>query len=215
MHLAIFLPTFKRPNSLQRVSDNIHSTTAAAHTLYFGLEASDEQGIKAAKATGDKVVINKYEPGYSNTIQTIYETSSEPFFIHANDDFLFLPHWDEIPLKMFDRPDLMVVGLRQTEGDTHGSAISMVRRSYIETMSGVIDMPNRVFYPYNHNYVDTEFTRTAQSRGVWAKCDELGIIHQHPLLVGSTVKDETYLKNEATVDIDKQTFNSRQTLFGW
>ena len=210
--LAIMLPTYKRPYALQDVATNLEKATKNSFTLYFGLEKDDLAGIEAAKATGHKVIINESFPGYANTIQTIYEHSTEPFLLHANDDFLFLPNWDEIPLAMFEREDLMVVGLRQTEGDIHGSAISMFRRRYIEEMSGVVDSPNRVFYPYNHNYVDTEFTRTAQSRGVWAKCGELVIVHQHPGFTGKE-KDETYRKNEATVGEDRRTFESRQHLW--
>lgn len=210
--LAIFLPTYKRPDSLQKVASNLEKATIEPFTLYFGLEKDDKLGIEAAKATGHEVVINKYAPGYANTIQTIYEKSREPFFIHANDDFLFMPDWPKVPLAMFEREDLMVVGLRQTEGDQHGSAISMIRRKYIEEQSGVVDMPNRVFYPYHHNYVDTEFTRTAQHRGVWAFCSELVIVHQHPGFVG-TKKDATHLKNDETAEKDKQTFERRLHLF--
>lgn len=210
--LAVFLPTYRRPDVLAGVAKNLEENTKNSFTLYFGLEKDDTAGIEAAKATGHKVVINQYEPGYSNTIQTIYENSNEPFFLHANDDFIFNKDWDEAPLSMFDREDLMVVGLRQTETDQHGSAICMVRRKYIEEQSGVIDMPNRVFYPYKHNYVDTEFTQTAQKRGVWAKCGPQVINHMHPGFTGKP-KDDTHKKNDDTVEADQRTFESRQHLW--
>lgn len=211
--IAVYLPTYKRPEALAKVARNIEENTFHPFKIYFGLEKDDGAGIEAARATGHEVVINKYEPGYSNTIQSIYEVSTEPYFIHANDDFEFTKHWDEIPMSMFTG-SIMVVGLKQTEGDNHGSAISLIKRQYIEEQSGVIDMPGRVFYPYNHNYVDTEFTATAQFRGVWAKCDPQVIIHHHPGFTGGP-KDATHLKNDATVDLDKKTFESRQHLFGW
>lgn len=213
MKLAIFLPTYKRPHALAEVAKNLETATGSQFTLYFGLEKDDYAGLDAAIATGHRAVINKYEPGYSNTIQSIYEASKEPFILHANDDFLFLPNWDLGPLSMFEREDLMVVGLRQTEGDTHGSAISLFRRRYIEEQSGVMDMPNRIFYPYNHNYVDTEFTQTAQSRNVWAKYGDLVIIHQHPGFTGKE-KDHTHKKNDETVHLDEATFNQRKHLWG-
>lgn len=210
--IAILLPTYKRPHALAKVAKNIEEATKHSFTLYFGVEKEDKESAKAAKATGHKVIVNKYEPGYSNTIQSIYEVSKEPFMLHANDDFEFTQNWDEVPISMFERPDLMVVGLRQHESDRHGSAICMWRREYIETQSGVIDMPNRVFYPYNHNYIDTEFTQTAQKRGVWAKCDPLVIHHHHPGFTGKE-KDETYKKNDATVEIDQATFERRRHLW--
>lgn len=210
--LAIYLPTYKRPHRLAGVAKNLEEATMHPFTLYFGLEKDDLQGIKAAKATGHRVVINKYEPGYSNTIQSIYEASDEPYFIHANDDFFFLPHWDEVPMTQFTG-NIMVVGLKQAENDSHGSAISLVKREYIETMSGVPDMPNRVFYPYPHHYVDTEFTRVAQKRGVWGMCDKWGIRHEHYGLTGGE-RDETYKKNDDTSGKAQELFESRRHIWG-
>lgn len=210
--LAIFMPTYKRPHALEEVARNLEANTKNSFTLYFGLEKEDLAGIEAAKQTGHQVIINKYEPGYSNTIQTIYEASGEPFFLHANDDFYFNNDWDEVPLSMFTGK-IMVVGLKQTEGDNHGSAISMIKREYIEKMSGVIDIPGRVFFTYNHNFIDTEFTQTAQSRGVWAKCDPQVIVHLHPGFTGKE-KDGTYKKNDDTVETDRKTFETRKHLWG-
>lgn len=211
--IDILVPTYKRPHDLQRLATNLEQTTYGKFVLYFGLEPDDKEGQAAADFTSHKVVVNKYEPGYSNTIQTLYEFSNNPFIIHANDDFEFMEGWDEKPIAMFDRKDLMVVGMPQTEGDFHGSAISMFRRKYIEEMSGVIDMPNRVFFPYPHHYVDTEFTRTAQFRNVWAMCDSRGINHMHPGFTGKP-PDETNKKNDATSEIARQIFESRQHLWG-
>jgi hypothetical protein len=212
--IGIFLPTYKRPKVLQAVARNIEETTKNPFHLYFGLEPEDEAGIDAAMKTGHSVVINKYgsEAGYVNTIQTIYEQADEPFFIHANDDFEFRQDWDEVPLSMFKTPTVMVVGMRQNEEDSQGSAISMVRRKYIEERSGVVDMPNQVFYPYPHHYCDTEFTETAQRRGVWAFCSDWGINHANPAFTGNP-KDETYKKNDATSEEGSKIFLSRRHLW--
>lgn len=210
--IAVLCPTYKRPHALKAVVDNLKATTKHSYTLYFGLEPDDEAGIEAANKTGAKVVINKYDQGYSGTIQTLYEASKEPFFIHANDDFVFLPNWDEVPIAMFDREDLMVVGLKQHVDDFHGSAISMIRRSYIEDRSGVVDMPNRVFYPYPHHYADTEFTETAKNRGVWALCDVQGIDHRHYGFTGAE-RDQTYIKNDNTSEQSRVIYEARRHLF--
>lgn len=214
MKLGIYLPTYKRPHTLADVAKNIEETTFSDFVLYFGCEPDDKESIDAARKTGHKVVINKYDgdAGYSNTIQSIYEESSEPIFFHANDDFIFLKDWDKIPMSMFKTEWVQMVGVPQNEQDRTYSAICFTRRSYIKERSGVIDMPNRVFYPYHHNYQDTEFTYTAQARGVWASSDAPCIIHQHPGIVGGD-KDETYRKNDATVGQDEITFNSRKHLW--
>ncbi len=212
--LGIFLPTYHRPSALQAVADNIEQTAKNDFTLYFGCEPEDSGSIEAARATGHRVVINRYggDAGYSNTIQSIYEQSDEPIFFHANDDFTFLDGWDEHPVAMFDTEQVMVVGVPQNEADKTYSAICFIRRRYIEEQSGVIDMPNRVFYAYGHNYQDTEFTRTAQSRGVWFSSSSPCIDHQHPGFTGKD-KDETYRKNDALAGRDQETFERRQHLW--
>lgn len=211
--LGILLPTYKRPDSLERVAKNIKETTKNSYTLYFGVEPEDEVSILAAQKIANVVSApNFHEPGYSGAIQSMYETSTEPFLFHANDDFEFLPNWDEHPIAMFETPQVQVVGVPQNEADKTYSAICFFRRSYIERQSGVVDMPNRVFYPYHHNYQDTEFTRTAQSRAVWFSSDVPCINHLHPGFTGKE-KDEVYLKNDATIEEDKKTFESRQHLW--
>lgn len=209
------LPTYKRPSILQAVADNIKATTKNSYTLYFGVESDDKASYEAALATGHKVVVNKYgsEEGYSNTIQSIYEISQEPFIFHSNDDFEFLQDWDEHPIAMFETEQVQVVGVPQNEADKTYSAICFIRRKYIEEQSGVVDMSNRVFYPYHHNYQDTEFTRTAQSRGVWYSSSAPCINHLHPGFTGKE-KDETYKKNDATYELDRITFENRQHLWG-
>lgn len=211
--IDILLPTYKRPLALAKVAKNLEETTKHDFTLWFGLEADDEAGQRAAEATGHRWLVNPYEPGYSNTIQALYEASDGEFITHANDDFEFRPDWDEVPIAMFDRESLMVVGMRQHENDDHGSAISMFRRKYIEEQSGVIDMPNRVFYPYPHHFVDTEFTETAKYRNVWAKCDVQGIDHRHYGFTGAD-RDQTYIKNDNTSEQARIIYESRRHLWG-
>ena len=210
--LAIYLPTYHRPHTLRNVARNIAEVTTTPYTLYFGVEAEDKESLDAAKLTGHEVVVNAHDPGYSGTIQTMYENSHEPFWFHANDDFEFLKDWEKQPIAMFENAGVKVVGVKQREVDTTYSAICFARRSYIEEQSGVIDMPNRIFFPYNHNYQDTEFTRTAQARGVWASCDAPCIEHRHPGFTGGE-KDETYRKNDATVELDRVTFEKREHLW--
>lgn len=208
--LGIFLPTYKRPERLQDVASEIERNTTNEFTLYFGVELDDEESADAARATGHVVVTNEYSPefGYSNTIQTIYEQSDDEIFFHANDDFHFYKGWDEAPLKYLEaHPEVMVLGVEDGTAEPSFSTVSFIRRKYIEEQSGVIDMLDRVFYPYHHNYQDTEFTYTAQARGVWAKLDGMCIRHDRE---GS---DLTYEKNEKTSPVDKETFESRKDLW--
>lgn len=215
--LDIFLPTYKRPHKLAEVAKNIEETTHHPFTLYFGLEKDDTEGIKAAKATGHQVIINPNKPGYSNTVQAMYEASKGKYWFHSNDDFVHLKDWDKDPIGMLeDSPELMVIGCNDGNPKTRYYTISMVRRKYIENMSGVVDMPNRCFYIYNHNFIDTEFTETAISRGVWQACGSPCIEHHNPgfsHLFGEIEIDETYEKNNATSVEDQKTYEERRHLW--
>lgn len=215
--LDILLPTYKRPDVLQEVATNIEKVTKTPFTLYFGLEKDDKEGIQAAKKTGHEVVVNKYDPSYSNTAQTIYENSNAEYIFYANDDFVFLEGWELAPIKMLENPELMVIGCHDGNPDTRYWTISMIRRQYIQERSGVVDIPNRLFYPYHHNYIDTEFTETAIKRGVWRPCYQKCIEHHHPSLAeiyGEDQKsDVTYTKNISRFADDTHTYNSRHHLF--
>ena len=215
--LNIYLPTYKRPFKLAQIAKNIEETTYYPFELYFGVEADDRESILAAKDTGHKVVINPYEPGYANTVQAMYEQSDGEYWFHSNDDFVHLPEWDKRPIDLLDEsPTLMVIGCHDGNPKTRYYTISMVRRKYIEDMSGVVDMPNRCFYPYHHNYIDTEFTETAIHRGVWDVCTAPCIEHHNPgfaHIFGDVETDETYEKNNRTAGKDADTYNSRRNLW--
>lgn len=211
--LGIYCPTFKRPGKLQEVSDNIKANTKNSYVLYWGVEPFDTETIETAKKTGDVVVINSGKQGYSDTIQTIYEQSNEEYWFHANDDFYFPENWDEKHIEYLDaNQEVMVLGAHDGAYSPSYSTISFCRRKYIEEMSGVVDKPNRVFGPYRHNYIDTEFTQTAQKRNVWARITDECIVHKHPAFTGEE-KDYTYKKNDELSPEDERTFDSRKHLW--
>lgn len=216
--LAIFLPTYKRPNVLLKVARNIERNTHNPYKLYFGIEVDDAESLKVLQDNELNFYINEYEPSFSNTIQTLYEHTDEPTFMMANDDFYFTYRWDEGPINVLNQNDsIMVLGLHDgNPTNTKYSTISLTKRVYIEKHSGVIDRPGRVLYPYNHNFVDDEFTETAQARKVWEKLEGPCIIHQHPTFTWLDERnelDETYKKNDALSAVDTQTYFSRRPLW--
>lgn len=215
MALGIYMPTYGRANKLKAVIDNIKQATKHPYKLYFGVEPEDRETILVLKDLKQNIIYNHDESTYSNALQAIYEATDEPIFLWANDDFHFLQDWDEEPLKMFDNPDISVLGLHDGNPNTKYFSISLVRRKYIKEQSGVVDMPNRVLYPYEHNFVDDELTETAQSRGVWDKYPGPCIEHRHPSFtwLGEFPDDDTYRKNGKTITVDLETFNNRRRLW--
>lgn len=206
--LAIWCPTYKRPHKLQEVATNIEQNTHSKFKLYWGCEPGDTESIEAAKATGHTVVINRGRMGYADTVQAMYEDSKEPIAFHANDDFYFPKDWDKPAMDYLkEHPETLVLGVHDGNSNTNFYTISFIRRSYIKELSGVIDMPNRVFYPYLHNFQDTEFSQTAIKRGVWASIPDACIEHRR---LGN---DETYTKNNNTYSADSETYYRRKNLF--
>ncbi len=210
--LGVYLPTWGRPHALKRVADNVAAATVTPYTLIFACECNDEDSIEEGRKWG-RVVVNHDTPSYSNSLQVAYEEDDSPFFIGANDDFDFKPGWDTAALKeMRAMPWIRVVGIYDGNPSCDFSTISLIDRRYIEEQSGVIDMPNRVNYPYKHNYVDTEFHATAVARKVFRPCRDSVIVHRHPDW-GYAEIDDTYRKSQASLSEDGHTFNSRAHLW--
>lgn len=209
--LGIYIPSYGRPDSIAKVVKNLRETTKYKYKLYWGLEKHDTASIQAAKKLKQTVIYNTGDPKYSDALQAIYEATDEPIFLWGNDDFHFLENWDEKPLEMMQDENIGVLGLHDGNPKTGFTAIALVRRKYIEEESGVVDMPNRVLYPYNHNFVDNELTATAQSRGKWAACNAPCIEHQHPSFtwLGDFPTDDTYKKNDSKFIEDAETYNDR------
>lgn len=219
--LLIALPTLKRPDAVRSVAKNIEETThGEAWTLVFGVEGDDVESLEAAHSTGHSVSINRNERSYSGAIQSIYEDFGEghDFLFTANDDFHFLPDWNRAPVEMLEsNPGIHVVGVDDGHPSKRFTGIQMIRLDYIRTQSGVVDIPNRVFYPYRHNYADNEMTETAQNRGVWSYIDAPCVEHRHHSFYGVFDQlmqyDWTYAKSIETVDEDQRTYVSRRHLW--
>lgn len=215
--LGIYCPTYGRAHKLQAVATNIEQATKTPFKLYWGVEPDDLESIEAAKATGHTVVVNKGNKGYSDTVQTMYEQADEPIFFCANDDFFFPDGWDVRPIEnLSNNPETMVLGVHDGNPKTRYYTVMFIRRLYIEEQSGVVDMPNRVFYPYQHNYQDTEFSETAANRGVWDRLEGPCIHHLNPGLshvFGDIQNDPTYDKNNATAGADARTYDNRRHLW--
>lgn len=210
--IGIYVPTLGRPHKLQALVDNIHQATRTPHGIVFVTERDDPESLRAALATGANAIVNRYEPSYSNALQTAYETFNHPYFVGANDDFDFQPGWDVEALSVMRAPGVMVVGIDDGGPSCDYSTISLIDRRYIDEQSGVADMPRRVNYPYKHNYADTEFFHTAVSRGVFKAATRSVIKHRHPDFGGVDL-DDTYRKSQASLSEDGATFNSRAHLW--
>lgn len=214
--VAIFIPSFGRPNELSRVIDNLYENTPfESFNAYFILESHDTASIEAAKHLRAKVIINEGKPCYADAINTAYHKTLEPYFFTGADDLGFQQGWLETALACMNET-IKVVGTNDLGqipiGVARNSTHYLVARDYIKKQSGVIDQPDTVLYFYSHNYTDTEFTQTAVSRGVYVYCPESRIEHFHPVW-NKGVWDETYKKGQQTSAQDERLFKERRHLW--
>jgi glycosyltransferase involved in cell wall biosynthesis len=210
--IDVLVPTYGRPDSLQRLFDNVRETSDDVQVTFI-VERDDDASYEAAREIVDAIVlVNAAEPSYSNALQHGYRRTLEKFFIAGNDDFDFQPGWDKAALELLADPDIDVVGVDDGDPNTKYSTIAVVRRSYIEQRSGCIGYPGRVFYPYQHNFVDTEFFHTAVARGVFCPCPQSKIFHLHPDF-GHATDDATYQKGRKSFADDAGTFQARRWLW--
>lgn len=208
-NIAVIVPTYHRARRLERVAKNIHDNTQS-HTLYFVCEPGDTPSIKEIEQLGELCIINKVPGTHTGAANTAYQETCEPFFIIANDDFNFTLGWDVAALEKMNE-GFSVVGLNDCISDSF-TQITLVRRSYIETQSGVVDEPNTLYHSgYHHNYVDTEFAEVAMMRGVYIKCPESRVEHKH--WTKGAPMDETYKKTFSRASHDQRLYQSRRHLW--
>jgi glycosyltransferase involved in cell wall biosynthesis len=210
--IDIIIPSWHRPNALKKAADNAYDNTKNDIVLTFVFEPDDTESIDMAKKIKESYLISKYPGNHTGAANTGYQMTNEPFLIVANDDFNFHQDWDVPALAKMEDKNIGVVGLN--DGSNTGfTAITLVRRAYIEQQSGCIDTPNVLYYPgYNHNYVDTEFSATAKKRGAFVACPEAVVEHMH-WAFGKAQLDPTYEKSNATSQADSITFGNRAHLW--
>lgn len=214
MTLGVYIPTLNRPDVLAGVIENLAaSAPRKLYALTFVVEPFDEASLEECKRLRADVIVNPYTATYSNAIQAAFEQRPTEFFLNGNDDFDFRPGWAKAVLGHFTDPKVMAVGVDDGFPPRGIACIHVVRRTYIEEVGGVIDMPpGRVYFPYEHNYIDPEFWATAERRGVtdWAR--EAQIRHLHAPSLG-WYQDATYQKGQESAMRDGALFTSRQHLW--
>ncbi len=214
MKIGVYIPTLGRPGALAGVIKNLAaSAPRRLYALTFIVEPFDKASLKECKRLRADVIVNPYEATYSNAIQAAFEQRPTEFFLNGNDDFDFRPGWAEAVLAHFIDPSVMVVGVDDGFPFRGVATIHVVRRTYIEEVGGVIDMPpGRVYFPYEHNYIDPEFWATAERRGVTDWALEAQVRHVHGPSLGLSY-DATYEKGQESALRDGALYASRQHLW--
>lgn len=216
--IDIIIPTLGRPQRIADMVTAIHDATVEAHQVVLVVEAHDTDTITAANDTDALVVVNRRTRNYQGAVNTAYEDTSGDWLFCGADDLVFHPGWDQECLSL--AADLLadVIGTNDLYNPyvARGmhSTHSLVRRSYLDTLGGVVDQGPRSFLAecYDHNFCDTEFIATAKMRGRFRPCLTAIVEHLHPC-AGKAEMDATYQRSMAEFDRDSRLYDMRMSLW--
>lgn len=214
--LAILVPVLRRPHRVKPLLESIAAATPGEPRVLFIADADDDDELAALSEVGAEYL--KLEPpvSWARKINAGYEATTEPFLFIAADDLAFHPGWFARAMS-YMRPGIEIVGTNDIcnprvmcgQHATH----MLIRRSYIERQSGVIDEPGKVVHEgYPHEYADDELVQTAMARGVYAHAFDSIVEHLHPL-VDKAPDDDTYRLGRSQTRVGKRLFYSRRHLW--
>lgn len=173
------------------------------------LTAVDAEGAEAMTFPGNPAtMVEKVNGGFART--------TEPFVFGASDDIRILPGCLEVAhAAMTDGIGVVCVndGIAQHRHDGALTGHCLIRRSYIDEHSGVMDRSGVVLHPgYVHYYSDLELWQTARVRGAYVSCFEARIDHPHPN-DGTAPVDVVQEWSRARQTADLRTYLSRRHLW--
>lgn len=216
--VAIIIPVLARPHRVAPVLAAFHAATPEPHRVLFVADHDDTDELAALRAAGADAIVMDTEPrGFAAKINAGYHATDDPWIFTAADDLY--PHRDWFSRALeWAKPEHGVIGTNDiaNPGVMAGqhSTHSLIRRSYVERCSGVIDMPNTPMCPlYRHEYTDTELVGTARFRGAFVMAYDSIVEHRHPAWDITIPMDSTYKKGQAAGPVDQRTYQRRMHLW--
>ena len=152
MKVAIFIPTLYRSHNIARVTQSIIDTTNVPYEIYFMCPEDDFETIAEIEKFGCKYWTDTGDMRFVKRIQFMYEHTDEEWFLTGADDIVFQHGWFDAALEYMEY--FSVISFHDECNPNQPGTNFLIRRSYIEESSGVIDSPNTVFYQnYFHNFL--------------------------------------------------------------
>lgn len=208
--VAVLVPVLDRPHRIEPLVRSVAAATYVSHRILFG--ASDQPSIDEIRRLGCEVVVDEGgdEGSYAKRINRLYRASTEPYVLLAADDLAFRPGWFEAARRVADEVDgVAAINDLYSVVGVH----FLIKRSYIETMSGCVDEPNVVLHEgYRHAYCDDELRWTATARGRFGYAPDSVIEHLHPG-IGKSQSDHVYRIGAESMTQGAEVFRSRAHLW--
>lgn len=214
--VAISIPSYKRAHKILAVYKNAKDSSPLTANIYFIIEKDDQESIDVLEAHRLSYFINERTRGSAGAHNTAYLKTNERYFFIGADDLDFKKGWFEKcmekmvdPIKVVGTNDLHNRNVLRGVFATH----FLVDRSYVEKRSGIFDSENLLLPEcYIHNYSEREFVEMAKLRNVFVPCLEAIVEHLH-WSWGLSPKDETYAKQDGTLDHDSGIYLKRRPLW--
>lgn len=212
--VAILVPVLNRPANVAPLMESIQATTPDPYRVLWICDPGDTAEQDEIAHEGGWMI----SPGgsYASKINAGFRETDEPWLMLAADDLRFHPEWLERAMR-WATPETGVIGTNDLcnprvmcgEHSTH----SLVRRSYIDAESGVVDEPGKVLHEgYMHEYCDDEMVQTAMARGRYVHAFDSIVEHLHPL-VDKAPDDDTYRKGRVHTRQSRRLFAMRRRLW--
>lgn len=204
--LAVLIPTLGRAERLLGLLENIHAVTQTPHEVYFIAEKGDPETVKTLLDSSAVLIHGSYG-SCAKAMNEGYRISTEPYVFTGNDDLRFHEGWDTAALEALE-DGKHVCGTN--DGNNRMTCFALVRRSFIESQSGVFDKPDTLWHEYQSQYCDTELADYAQHRGVWTEAPESLTEHLHWEFGKGDRDHPNYVKGRALCEADHRTFVERR-----
>jgi Glycosyl transferase family 2 len=217
---VIGVPVLNRPHRVEPLLENISETTPEPHRVLFIADSDDQAELEALNAAGAEYITLDPPVNWAAKINALYRETTEPFIFAAADDLLFRPDWLTRALS-YMKPGIGIVGTNDLANNRvmcgeHATHM-LIRRSYVNKHSGVIDEPGTVIHPgYPHEFGDDELIQTAMARGAYAHAFDSLVQHCHPIvgpMAGKVSDDDTYRLGRARTRQGRRLFHSRRHLW--
>jgi hypothetical protein len=211
--IDILIPTYKRPEKIRLLIENIKKTSTKATPLFI---------IRPDDKETEKILINKKAKylktflEYMGCINLGVKKTSKPFIFCGADDIEFTKDWDLKLLEVMKDEKIMVTGgiddWTVSQSGVHTSH-PLVRRTYLG-QSYWNATTNDLYCPeYNHYQGDIELEQLAHYKNVIKVCKDC-IIHHNHYVNGKATEDTTYtVSRDKHIKNDTETFLKRKANF--
>lgn len=209
--LVILIPVLARPHRVEPVLESALAATPKARVVFIP-DPDDQRELRVLEAVGAEH--KSVKGNYATKINALVRETDEPLLFFGADDLEFHARWLD-HAKAALAPGIGVVAtndlcndrVKRGELATH----PLVTREYVAR--GTVDEDGKVLHEgYWHEYVDREFSETAQERNAFAYAPKAIVEHLHPM-VGKAPVDKLYAQTLTRMRQGHRLYSRRRRLW--